>query len=189
MSNLPQVMPTTQDFTFDDIVRIDDGQPMTTSMKVAEVFGKRHTHVLDKIKNLDCSPEFSSANFSAHVQIIEIGKGATRESKYYTMTKDGFIFLVMGFTGEKAAQFKEMYISAFNWLSEKLLMTGIGLMKRHNYLTLMRKQEANHVSNAGRAMRYWQDTKPEIDGELADIEEKLNPQLDLKVLTDEGDAA
>lgn len=93
----------------------------------------------------------------------------------------------MGFTGEKAAQFKEMYISAFNWLSEKLLMTGLGLMKRHNYLTLMRKQEKSYASDAGRTLRFWQDIAPEIDGELDDIEEKLNPQLDLKVLSDDDD--
>ena len=36
------------------------------------------------------------------------------------MDKDGFMFLVMGFTGQKAAQVKEAYINAFNWMSEKL---------------------------------------------------------------------
>ena len=30
------------------------------------------------------------------------------------MTKDGFTFLVMGYRGKKAAEFKEAYISAFN---------------------------------------------------------------------------
>ena len=36
------------------------------------------------------------------------------------MTKDGFMFLVMGFTGKKAAQIKEAYINAFNQMSTKL---------------------------------------------------------------------
>jgi Rha family phage regulatory protein len=29
---------------------------------------------------------------------------------YYEITRDGFTFLAMGFTGKKAAQLKEMYI-------------------------------------------------------------------------------
>ncbi|MBS4721176.1 Rha family transcriptional regulator [Aeromonas caviae] len=36
------------------------------------------------------------------------------------MTKDGFIFVVMGFTGAKAAATKEAYINAFNWMAEQL---------------------------------------------------------------------
>jgi hypothetical protein len=32
----------------------------------------------------------------------------------YELTKDGFFFFFMGFTGAKAAQFKEAYIEAFN---------------------------------------------------------------------------
>ncbi|AVZ83528.1 hypothetical protein DBV23_15770 [Edwardsiella ictaluri] len=53
-----------------------------------------------------CSPEFASAEFSAHVKNIQAG-AVNRDSKYYEMTKDGFVFLVMGFTGKRAAAFKE----------------------------------------------------------------------------------
>ena len=106
--------------TANDLITVHHNQLRTTSLKVAEAFGKRHTHVLDKVQALDCSNKFSSANFSAHDQEIAIGKGATRKSKVYEMTKDGFMFLVMGFTGKKAAQVKEAYINAFNEMAEKL---------------------------------------------------------------------
>jgi hypothetical protein len=43
------------------------------------------------------------------------------------MTKDGFIFLVMGYTGKKAAVFKEAYITRFNqmeaFIIERLIST------------------------------------------------------------------
>ena len=93
----------------------------TTSMKVAEAFGKRHTHVTEKIRSLDCSSDFRSANFSAHPYINE-----QNGEKYtlYEMTKDGFMFLVMGFTGKKAARVKEAYINAFNMMMDKLYITG-----------------------------------------------------------------
>lgn len=104
----------------DDAVFIQDQQVKTTSLKVAEIFAKQHKNVIQKIESLDCSSEFTSANFSAHVQTIEIGNGATRESKYYEMTKDGFMFLVMGFTGAAAAKIKEAYINTFNQMAAML---------------------------------------------------------------------
>ncbi|WP_108510160.1 Rha family transcriptional regulator [Acinetobacter baumannii] len=107
----------------DDAVFIQNDQVKTSSLKVAELFGKQHKNVIQKIESLECTPEFTSANFSAHVQSVEIGNGATRESKYYEMTKDGFIFLVMGFTGAKAAQIKEAYINTFNHMAAMLYNT------------------------------------------------------------------
>lgn len=96
------------------------GALKTTSLKVAEAFGKRHRDVLRKIDNLDCPSEFTCAHFCADVQIVNLGQGAKRESRVVEMDKDGFMFLVMGFTGQKAAQIKVAYINAFNWMAEKL---------------------------------------------------------------------
>lgn len=45
------------------------------------------------------------------------------------MTRDGFTFLAMGFTGERAAQFKEAYISAFNEMENRLKHGGVELEK------------------------------------------------------------
>ncbi|XIA85165.1 Rha family transcriptional regulator [Edwardsiella piscicida] len=102
-------------------VIIRNHRPITTSIAVAEFFGKQHKNVIQKIETLDCSPDFASANFSADVQSVSIGNSAKRESKIYEMTKDGFVFLVMGFTGKKAAAFKEAYIAAFNRMEAQVL--------------------------------------------------------------------
>lgn len=115
-----QLAPQAASLDPQDFITVNQNQLHTTSLKVAEAFGKRHSYVLDKIQRLDCSEEFASANFSADVQIVEVGNGAKRESKVYEMTKDGFFFLVMGFTGKKAAAVKEAYINAFNWMAEQL---------------------------------------------------------------------
>lgn len=106
----------------ENAVFIQNDQVKTSSLKVAELFGKQHKNVIQKIETLDCSSEFTSANFSAHVQTIQAG-AVQRESKYYEMTKDGFIFLVMGFTGAKAAQIKEAYINTFNHMAAMLYNT------------------------------------------------------------------
>ncbi|EOL9120190.1 Rha family transcriptional regulator [Enterobacter ludwigii] len=95
------------------------GRLVTTSQAVADYFDKQHKNVLQKIDCLDCSAEFTSANFSAHVENQVIGV-AEREIRYYEITKDGFMFLVMGFTGKKAARLKEAYIAKFNAMDAEL---------------------------------------------------------------------
>jgi Rha family phage regulatory protein len=90
--------------------------PVTNSRDVAAFFGKRHADILRALDALDCSPEFNERNF-ASVDYLD-GKGERRRS--IDMTKDGFVFLVMGFTGRKAAAFKEAYIARFNEMEAEL---------------------------------------------------------------------
>ncbi|WP_409249238.1 Rha family transcriptional regulator [Enterobacter hormaechei] len=110
-----------------------NGRLVTTSQAIADYFDKQHKHVLAKIDALDCSPEFSSANFSADVQNVEVGNGAERESRCYLITKDGFMFLVMGFTGKKAARLKEAYISRFNAMEAELHKRTPAATRQGNY--------------------------------------------------------
>lgn len=104
-------------------VQAKNGQPFTTSQRVAEAFGKQHYHVLAKVRELDCSDHFLTHNFS-WVQFEH--RGNTYEA--CEMTKDGFMFLVMGFTGKKAAAIKEGYIAAFNWMAEQLGISSADLV-------------------------------------------------------------
>ena len=65
----------------------DNGQLVTTSLKVAEVFGKEHNKVVRDIENLSCSENFNLANFGEINHIDDKG----RRYQAYSMTKDGFI--------------------------------------------------------------------------------------------------
>lgn len=97
-------------------VFLQNGKAITTSQAVAEFFQKRHDDVLKKLRNLDCSNDFTARNFA----VSEYSDSTGRKLPMYEMTKDGFVFLVMGFTGKKAAAFKEAYISEFNRMEAEL---------------------------------------------------------------------
>ncbi len=101
-------------------VHLVDGQPVTTSLDVARHFGKQHKDVLRRISSLDCSPDFHQRNFTLMSVQVAVGKGALRDEPAYRMTRDGFTFLCMGFTGAKAARWKEAYITAFNRMEQAL---------------------------------------------------------------------
>lgn len=101
-------------------VEIVGARPQTTSLIVAEVFGKLHRHVLRDIDRLDCSPAFRESNFGLTYREVPGPNNATRQERYFTLSKDGFIFLAMGYTGAQAAAFKEAYIARFNAMDAAL---------------------------------------------------------------------
>ena len=106
-----------------DTARVD-------SRYVAQLFEKRHDNVIADIENLDCSDDFNRLNF----QEIKYKDSRGRKQKAYTMTRDGFVFLAMGYRGKKAAQFKELYIKRFNEM-EEFIKTLVATRKEFPLLT------------------------------------------------------
>ncbi|ENS0909605.1 Rha family transcriptional regulator, partial [Escherichia coli] len=97
-------------------VTIKNGRAVTTSIAIAEFFGKRHDNVLRAIANIECSEKFNALNFEDVTYTDTKGK----KRPMYQITKNGFVFLVMGFTGKKAAAFKEAYIAEFDRMEAEL---------------------------------------------------------------------
>jgi Rha family phage regulatory protein len=137
-----------------DIVFISQtNQPATDSVLVAEFFGKRHEQVLRKLKSLECSQKFSQHNFV----LTHYHDAQDKVRPKYQMTKDGFIFLVMGFTGRRAAEIKERYINAFNEMEQKLANNQKKLPEPHPPVPSMTRVmlviengqtvEAKHIPN------------------------------------------
>lgn len=106
-------------------VEARNGEVFTSTRQVAEAFEKLHNHVIAKVRALECSAQFLTDNFSS-VQFEH--RGNTYEA--FEMTKDGFMFLVMSFTGKKAADIKEGYIAAFNWMSGQLGLSSKSLVAK-----------------------------------------------------------
>lgn len=104
------------EFNSNNVVTQVNNQLMTTSKLVADTFGKLHKNIIRKIESLECSAEFNQLNFEP-VEYKD-QKGEVRKS--YNITKDGFLFLVMGFSGKKASRIKEAYINAFNDMETRL---------------------------------------------------------------------
>lgn len=100
------------------LVKINqNNQVITDSLTVASRFGKRHCDVLRSVKCLKCSKEFTERNFAFSEYLDNTG----RKLPYCNMTYDGWMFLVMGFNGEKAATCKEKFIVAFRAMEAELM--------------------------------------------------------------------
>ena len=104
----------------DIVFQGSEGQPLTNSVLVAEKFDKRHCDIIKKIKGLlNDSPQKCGQFFVSSTYTDSSGK----ENLMYIMNRDGFTLLAMGFTGQKALQFKLDYIDAFNKMEQTIRST------------------------------------------------------------------
>ena len=143
-ANLTQAKPA---------ITIVNGKAVTSSLTIATLFGKRHTHILRNIETLIADakaikPEYpySSSNFmqsktqfdagnsiepnfglneygrftKLNFELSEYTDSIGRKLPAYNITRDGFTLLAMGFTGQKALQFKLAYIEAFNKMEQQI---------------------------------------------------------------------
>ena len=118
-------------FSLLPVVSVDRGRPVASSLDVASYFGKRHDHVLRDIRGLlrtepngqgglpksgESLKSFARSNF-----VLGTYRNVqNKEHPIYLMTKNGFVLLVMGFSGPKALEFKLAYIAAFDAMEERL---------------------------------------------------------------------
>jgi len=99
------------------VVFINHGQVRATSLDVATYFGKHHGHVMRAIHGLiEAEPALNQSTFG----LIEYVDARGRRQPAFTMNRDGFTLVAMGFTGPNALRFKWAYIQAFNQMEARL---------------------------------------------------------------------
>jgi Rha family phage regulatory protein len=98
------------------LVFVEKGKAVTTSLIVADVFRKNHADVLRDIRKMECSEEFRLSNFAESTYV----NSQNKEMPMYYMNQKGFTLLAMGYTGKEAMKFKEAYINEFERMEEEL---------------------------------------------------------------------
>jgi len=101
------------------LVEIKNGETLTSSIIVAETFGKRHADVLRAIKNIeipDGEEEFAERNFA----FGSYKDSNNQERPMCLMTRLGWEILVMGFSGKDATAWKIKFARAFDHMAEQL---------------------------------------------------------------------
>ena len=124
-----------------DLVIMEGGQVLADSLTVATAFGKQHYNVIRDIEILIANMKALGENeIEGKITLLNFEGGYSdqqiqrffieskyyhpknkQEHKMYLMTRDGFSLLVMGFTGQKALEWKLKYIEAFNYMEESLM--------------------------------------------------------------------
>ena len=111
----------------DNLIILENGEPMTTSLKIAEAFGKMHKHVIRDIRKrkAEYEKELESGGpdlgheiliFEALTYIDERGK----EQVMFKLNKNAMVFTVNKWTSPKATQVQLYYIDAFDTMQKQL---------------------------------------------------------------------
>ena len=101
-----------------ELVYLKNDVAVCDSLQVAEKFGKRHADVIRAIENLIKNDPTQKCVRCFKKSTYKDAKGEWRPM--YFINRDGFTFLIMGFTGKDADLWKWKYIKAFNQM-EKLI--------------------------------------------------------------------
>lgn len=162
-----------REMKFDEFVMLAGDKLVTDSRKVARHFGKRHDNVVRACKNVECSDEFNALNFE-EVEYLD-RKGERR--KEIRMTKDGFMFLVMGFTGKGAAQIKEAYIVAFNAMADYISKGQQSLWQQMQALIAREVESKVKASFGSHLMLQRKREIPKFRDEYERIGHEIQPSL------------
>ncbi|GIN93370.1 antirepressor [Siminovitchia terrae] len=100
------------------LVFIENNQPVTDSLTIAEMFGKRHDHVLRDIKNqIELAGEkFAAPNFG---ESTYQDKNQQLRPKF-NLTEEAFTLVVFSYNTKESVQTKIKFIQEFKKMREKL---------------------------------------------------------------------
>ncbi|MBF7129742.1 Rha family transcriptional regulator [Pediococcus pentosaceus] len=159
-----------------ELVIMKDQQAVTTSLQVAEVFGKYHQHVLRDIDSLKDVSNFGQM-FSKGSEPDSYG----RDRRIYYMNRDGFTLLAMGFTGKKALDFKLKYIEAFNNMEEAIKEERIQLpsdpMKVLELIFEANKNTDKKVDRIDKDVKYLKDNQRIDSAEYSYISKQVSKKV------------
>lgn len=164
-----------QPLNFLDFIAEDGGQLITDSLKVATVHGKRHDNVLQLVrKRVKEAGAWGLLNFKEGIYFDPRNR---QNHVMYTMTKDGYQFLVAKLTGAKAVAHQIAFIEAFNAMARYIKNQRDGLRFRCMELELEDKDSKRRGSHHAKGLNQRKREKKMIDPELAELKDKVQPKL------------
>lgn len=159
-----------------ELLRVENGEIGVTSKVIADSFGKVHRDVLRAIEDLDCSESFRVRNYAHSYYTSAQGKNLP----CMLMTRDGFCFLAMGFTGRKAAQWKEAFIDAFNELEQAVISRQRSAMDCFGEAIALMESDKEKASIHGKALAEWRKARKQHIEDVSIAHSKAQMLLNFK---------
>ena len=174
----------------------------TTSLIISKVFEKRHDHIMRDIRNLQ--KKFVELHLEDTPNFGEIiyKDNRNRHQTMFTMDREGFIYLVTSFTGDKALIFRNKFINAFNkmeaYIKELEQRQSLSWIETRENGKIVRKDFTSIISNfieyaveqgSKHAKFYYKHYTAYINKMLYgiestnDIDKNLRDQLDVRQLS------
>lgn len=153
------------------LVFIQNNQPVTDSLTIADMFGKEHKNVLRDI-NVQvqyAGPEFSQLNF-------EQSEYEIRGKRYpkFNLTEEAFALVVFGYNTKAAVQTKIKFIQEFKRMKEHIQNNVVPLSKDQALVTVLRTT-ADLVENYDSVVK----EQHELRKLVTQVDQKVEEQITL----------
>lgn len=158
------------------IVGVSSNRVVASSRDVAAFFGKRHDNVIRDIRKLlpELPEKWGVLNFE-DTSYVDSQNGQTYEM--FQMTRDGFILLVMGFTGKQALKFKLEYIEEYDRMEAALSYRGECLWEQMKALIAEETKSEIKASFGSRLMNNRKKEIPALRSRRTELEDEIQPEL------------
>ena len=194
LSEQSEILPN---YEIKDLVFEKEGKFFTDSLKIASVFEKEHSKVIDIIKKLIDTGKIGNAKIS----VTSYTTNQNKTHSLYLLDRDIFSLVVMGFTGDKALDFKLAYINQFNQMEQSLkeqyskpiqkelsamelmAITLKGFQEQETKVLFQIKKESESIKHE--TNKALESQRKEIDIKIQEIDNRLSaiPMIKEKVYT------
>lgn len=136
---VPAVSEASEETDGANLVELRNDQVVVSSRKVAERFEKDHRNILRDVREI-----LAAQNCAAKFFMESTYENRGRKYPEYLMNRKGFSLLAMGFTGEKALEWKIKYIDAFDAMEEQLRNRPLPKMSMMEMIVEIAKKEVEN---------------------------------------------
>lgn len=162
---------------FENLVQVESGEPLTTSLHVAEWTGVKHKNVLELVHKYNQQLQvFGLLAFQTRPRSLGQHGGGDIE---YALLNEGQATLLITFmrNTERVIDFKVALVKAF--LAARNLITSdyMGLAKKHAALCMQLEDERQVASLAGRNLSVWKQKHKDLRLAIDNVQQKMQLRL------------
>ncbi|MGG1480477.1 Rha family transcriptional regulator [Bacillus smithii] len=159
------------------LVFIQNNQPVTDSLTIAEVFGKEHKHVKRDIENQISKlaeageMDFIKSNFGR----INYQDSRGRTQEKFNLTEDSFTLIAMSYTTPEAMKMKVKFIQEFKRMREYIAQNKVTPLSKDQALVTVLRTTADLVEET----QSIKQEQHEIRKLVTQIDQKVEEQITL----------
>lgn len=161
---------------FEELVHIESGEPLTTSLHIAELTGVKHKNVLETIRKYTKELKvFGGVAFETRP--FETTGGV--QEREIALLNEGQSTLLITFmrNTDRVIEFKVALVKAFIAAKNLMATNYMGLVEQHAMLSLELKDEKQIASLSGRNLSLWKKKHKVLAKAISDVEQKMQLSL------------
>ena len=163
-----------------ELVTVDDGQPKTTTLQIAQDLDLKHKTVFQLVNSyLPDFMEFGDVVFKKTNSAFEMRNSTQdRWTKYAELNEQQATFLMtLMRNSPKVIAFKKALVQAFFYARSLLQSETMGLMQQYALLSDLKEREQAFASLCGKGLSDWKKKRDCLQNAIAEVQKQLQPQL------------